>query len=102
MTNQDKLPSNEYAYGFNDGDISIFKTEKGLNEQVVREISRMKKEPEWMLEFRLKSLEHFLKREMPTWGVDLSFMNFIILKQVNNKKETGMMFQIKLKILLIN
>jgi len=62
----------EYRYGFSDQDVSVFKTRKGLDEEVVRQISAMKAEPEWMLEFRLKALEHFLERPMPTWGGDLS------------------------------
>ena len=48
------------------------KTDKGLNEDIVREISRNKKEPDWVLEKRLKSLEIFNKTENPTWGPDLS------------------------------
>ena len=55
----------EYKYGFKNEDVSILKTDKGLNEAVVREISRLKNEPEWMLEFRLKSLEHFLNSPLP-------------------------------------
>jgi Fe-S cluster assembly protein SufB len=46
-----------------------------LDEEVVRQISDMKGEPEWMLEFRLKALDHFMKRPMPTWGGDLSKLN---------------------------
>ncbi|MBA5745416.1 hypothetical protein H3289_27885, partial [Escherichia coli] len=62
----------EYQYGFHDKDTSVFRTERGLTEKVVREISNIKEEPEWMLEFRLKSLEQFYKMPMPTWGGDLS------------------------------
>ncbi len=62
----------EYQYGFSDPDTSVYKTKPGLNEEVVRMISAMKKEPEWMLQFRLKALAHFQKRPMPTWGPDLS------------------------------
>ncbi len=65
----------EYKYGFRDEDVSVFKTRKGLDEEVVRQISAMKGEPEWMLEFRLRALEHFLKRPIPTWGADLSQLN---------------------------
>lgn len=70
------LDQDEYQYGFNDGDVSVFKTPKGLNEDIVREISQIKGEPEWMLEYRLKSLKCFLEKPMPTWGVDLSNMDF--------------------------
>lgn len=62
----------EYQYGFKDPDTFVYKSEKGLNEAVVRKISEMKHEPEWMLNFRLKALAHFLVRPMPTWGPDLS------------------------------
>lgn len=62
----------EYKYGFHDPDTYVFKSQKGLNAEVVRQISAMKDEPQWMLEFRLKALEKFQKRSMPTWGVDLS------------------------------
>ncbi len=62
----------EYQYGFTDPDISVFKTEKGLNEGVVRQISTIKNEPEWMLEFRLKALKHYMQRPMPNWGADIS------------------------------
>lgn len=65
-----------YKYGFKDSsDDYFFKTQKGLNQEVVRKISEMKGEPQWMLEFRLKALEHFLQRPMPTWGADISGLN---------------------------
>lgn len=70
------IPTNNAEYDFKDEDVSVFKTPKGLNEDIVREISRIKKEPEWMLEYRLKSLKCFLEKPMPTWGVDLSHMDF--------------------------
>jgi Fe-S cluster assembly protein SufB len=52
-----------------------FKTEPGLNEDVVRQISEAKQEPEWMLDFRLKSLEIYGKKRMPDWGPDLSALD---------------------------
>lgn len=67
---------NEYKYDFKDEDISIFKTEKGLNENVIREISKHKGEPEWMLEYRLKSYREFIKRPLPSFGPDLTEINF--------------------------
>lgn len=66
----------EYKYGFHDKDVSIFRTERGLTEKVVREISKIKDEPEWMLSYRLKALEHFYKTPMPQWGGDLSELDF--------------------------
>lgn len=66
----------EYKYGFHDKDVSIFRTEKGLTPNVVKEISKMKEEPEWMLDYRLKALDHFYSRPMPQWGGDLSGLDF--------------------------
>ncbi len=63
-------------YGFKEPDESVYKTKKGLSEEIVREISKIKKEPKWMLKFRLDALEHFFSRPVPTWGADLSKINF--------------------------
>jgi Fe-S cluster assembly protein SufB len=65
----------DYRYGFSDPDSSVFKSGKGLSREVVEQISAQKDEPEWMLEFRLKALDHFMKRPMPTWGGDLASLN---------------------------
>ena len=62
----------EYQFGFRDPENYVFKSSKGLNREIVEKISAMKGEPQWMLEFRLKALEHFQQRPMPTWGGDLS------------------------------
>jgi Fe-S cluster assembly protein SufB len=62
----------DYRYGFSDPDVSVFKTRKGLDQNVVAQISAMKGEPEWMLEFRLKALDHYMSRPMPAWGADLT------------------------------
>ncbi|MCO4473028.1 FeS cluster formation protein SufB [Streptococcus infantarius subsp. infantarius] len=66
----------EYKYGFHDDVTPVFSTGKGISEDVVRAMSAEKGEPEWMLEFRLKSLETFNKMAMPEWGPDLSGINF--------------------------
>ena len=65
----------DYKWGFRDPENLVFKARKGLDREIVEQISHMKGEPEWMLEFRLKGLEHFNKREMPTWGGNLSNLN---------------------------
>jgi Fe-S cluster assembly protein SufB len=63
----------QYKYGFHDSEENyIFKAERGLSREVVEQISKMKDEPQWMLDFRLKAYEHFRSRPMPTWGPDLS------------------------------
>ena len=49
----------DYKYGFNDPDVSVYNTGKGLNREVVEQISTMKGEPQWMLDYRLKALEHY-------------------------------------------
>ncbi len=66
----------DYKYGFHDKDVSIFRSKRGLTEEIVREISNMKNEPEWMLNYRLKALEIFYSKPMPQWGGDLSALNF--------------------------
>lgn len=62
----DEVTSGEYKYGFF-SDIDTEKIEKGLNEDVIRIISAKKNEPDWLLEFRLKSYRHWLTMKMPTW-----------------------------------
>lgn len=74
MTTDEKLLEGigDYKYGFRDPETHVFKSRKGLDEKVVREISFMKGEPEWMLKYRLRALRHFEQRPMPNWGPDLS------------------------------
>ena len=62
----------DYQFGFKDPETYVFKSRMGLDREIVEQISAMKGEPEWMLDFRLKAFEHFQKRPMPTWGGDLS------------------------------
>ena len=59
-------------YDFKDPENYVFKAQKGLNADIVREISAMKEEPQWMLDYRLKSYAHYEKREMPMWGPDVT------------------------------
>jgi Fe-S cluster assembly protein SufB len=58
----------DYKYGFSVPENYAFKARKGLDEEIVREISWMKREPEWMTEFRLRGYRHFMERPMPQWG----------------------------------
>ncbi len=62
----------DYKYGFHDPDTFVFKAKRGLDSDVVNQISSLKGEPQWMREFGLKALAHYEKRPMPTWGADLS------------------------------
>ena len=80
----------EYQYGFHDKDISVFRAKKGLTKEIVEEISRIKGEEQWMLDFRLKSLELFQSMPMPTWGGDLTELDFnSITYYVKPSEKTG-------------
>lgn len=63
-------------YGFNVKEEFVFKAEKGLSETVIRQLSQLKTEPAWMLKFRLNAYKTFLEKPMPTWGPDLSAIDF--------------------------
>ncbi|MGB7594922.1 MAG: Fe-S cluster assembly protein SufB, partial [Erysipelotrichaceae bacterium] len=78
MTNKPDavLPSSDYQYGFSDKDVSVYNTGKGISKEIVEEISHIKNEPQWMTDYRLRAFESFLKKPMPTWGVDLSSLDF--------------------------
>ncbi len=82
----------DYKYGFSMPENYEFKSKKGLNEEVIRSISAHKGEPDWMLEFRLKSYEFFKARPMPTWGADLSNIDFddiyYYIKPTKDKKQS--------------
>ncbi len=81
MSDVDQLADlGRYEYGWHDPDAAGAIAKRGLNEDVVREISALKNEPEWMLELRLKGLRLFEKKPMPTWGADLSTINFDSIK----------------------
>ena len=62
----------EYKYGFKTDSKSVKQTKRGLSEEVVREISMIKNEPEWMLNTRLNALKAFYEIKNPDWGPDLS------------------------------
>ncbi|MEJ5919818.1 MULTISPECIES: Fe-S cluster assembly protein SufB [unclassified Corynebacterium] len=69
-----------YQYGWHDSDAAGASAQRGLSEAVVRDISAKKNEPEWMLERRLKALDIFDRKPMPTWGADLSGIDFDNIK----------------------
>jgi Fe-S cluster assembly protein SufB len=69
-----------YEYGWSDTDTAGATARRGINDEVVRNISALKNEPEWMLNLRLKGLKLFSKKPMPTWGSDLSGIDFDNIK----------------------
>jgi Fe-S cluster assembly protein SufB len=74
----------------NPSDNYIFKSKKGINREIVAQISEQKKEPSWMRDFRLKALEIFEHKPMPTWGADLSALDphdiYYYLKPLDEQK----------------
>ena len=78
MNNNEKIHSivGDYKYGFTTDVKNVIDTGKGLSEDVVRMISKLKNEPEWMLEYRLKAYQKFVSMPLPSFGPDLSFLNF--------------------------
>ena len=70
------IDNDNYKYDFKNPDLSIKKTDVGLNEDIVREISKLKDEPEWMLEFRLNAYREFISRPLPNFGPDLTGLDF--------------------------
>ncbi|MEY4742476.1 MAG: hypothetical protein RL672_1226 [Actinomycetota bacterium] len=69
-----------YEFGWSDPDSAGASARRGINEDVVRDISGKKDEPEWMLERRLRGFDYFGKKPMPTWGSDLSGIDFDNIK----------------------
>ncbi|KAB8195100.1 Fe-S cluster assembly protein SufB [Nonomuraea phyllanthi] len=69
-----------YKFGWADPDAAGAAAKRGLSEEVVRDISRLKNEPEWMLDLRLKGLRLFGKKPLPTWGSDLTGIDFDNIK----------------------
>lgn len=91
--NQEEVLSSQddYKYGFHDENVkTVLETGKGLTEEVVRQISAWKQEPEWMTQFRVDAFHQFEKMEMPNWGPDLSeidFQDFTYYKKVSEEAE---------------
>ncbi|HVK44202.1 MAG TPA: Fe-S cluster assembly protein SufB [Micropruina sp.] len=80
-TQQEHLDAlGKYQWGWHDSDIAGATAQRGLSEAVVRGISGLKNEPEWMLNTRLKGLKLFDRKPMPTWGADLSGIHFDNIK----------------------
>ncbi|HET9169805.1 MAG TPA: Fe-S cluster assembly protein SufB [Actinospica sp.] len=80
-TTHDELAGlGNYEFGWADPDVAGATAKRGLSEDVVREISALKNEPQWMLDFRLKALRLFDRKPMPNWGADLSGIDFDNIK----------------------
>jgi Fe-S cluster assembly protein SufB len=71
-----EIPDIRAQFDFRDDLVYLTETKRGLTRSTVEEISALKNEPEWMLKFRLRAYDHFLKRPMPKWGGDLSKIDF--------------------------
>jgi Fe-S cluster assembly protein SufB len=80
-TTHDELAGlGNYEFGWADPDFAGATAKRGLSEDVVREISALKNEPKWMLDYRLKALRLFERKPMPNWGADLSGIHFDNIK----------------------
>ena len=78
-------------YDFRTENEAVFKVEKGINADIVRQISEMKEEPQWMLDFRLEALEIFESKPMPEWGgdIDIDFQDiYYYLKPTEGQGKT--------------
>jgi len=72
-----ELDLGRYKLGWNDTeDYYVFKPKKGISESIIQEMSWMKGEPQWMTDRRLKAFRHFERRPMPSWGGDMSGIDF--------------------------
>ncbi len=69
-----------YQYGWADSDVAGATAKRGLSEEVVRDISARKSEPDWMLQVRLRALKMFYRKPMPTWGADITGIDFDTIK----------------------
>jgi len=77
-------------FAFHDDIVYLQETKRGLTRETVEEISRFKEEPDWMLQYRLRAYDHFLKRPLPTWGGDLSkidFGNIVYYRKPSEREE---------------
>ena len=76
MSTAESLDLGKYQLGWADEEDYVFKPKRGLNEEILREMSWLKGEPQWMLDMRLKSYKRFGARPMPHWGGDMSDIDF--------------------------
>ncbi len=88
-TQAEEIVRSRYEHQIYDGDISVLRLERGLDEDKVREISRIKGEPEWMTEYRVESFRTFMKMEMPDFGPDLEGLHLENLTYFNRASAGG-------------
>ena len=89
-TTRDLVKDERDQFAFHDDIVYLTETKRGLTHDTVREISALKNEPEWMLEFRLRAYEHFLKRPMPVWtdGLDrIDFDKIVYYRKPSEREE---------------
>ncbi|MDH5721130.1 MAG: Fe-S cluster assembly protein SufB [Spirochaetia bacterium] len=90
--NEARSIKEDYKYGFHDPEQFVYKAEKGLNEDIVRNISKIKNEPEWMTDIRIKAYHTFLEKPMPKWGNqkslgDIDFDNIFYYLRPTDKQQ---------------
>ena len=88
---REEIVSQDYKYGFHDEVAYLAETAVGLTRATVEEISAIKEEPEWMLQFRLRAYDHFLKRSMPTWVPEsvqnIDFGKIVYYRRASEREE---------------
>ncbi len=86
-----EIVSQEYKYGFHDEVTYLAETKRGLTRSTVEEISALKDEPAWMLQFRLRAYDHFMKRSMPTWVPEsvqqIDFSKIVYYRKPSEREE---------------
>jgi Fe-S cluster assembly protein SufB len=90
LTQRQQVDNDRSKFDFKDEIVYLTETKRGLSRDTVEEISALKKEPAWMLEFRLRAYEHFLKRPMPMWtdGLDrIDFERIIYYRKPSEREE---------------
>ena len=90
MATKPEIRDRRAEYAFHDDIVYLHEADRGLSRRTVEEISALKDEPEWMLQFRLRAYEHFLKRPMPTWtdGLDrIDFDKIVYYRKPSEREE---------------
>jgi Fe-S cluster assembly protein SufB len=89
-TTRDLVRDERDKFAFHDDIVYLAETKRGLSRETVEEISRFKDEPEWMLQFRLRAYDHFVKRKMPSWGGrldDIDFDKIVYYRKPSEREE---------------